>query len=309
LRRFSADQQQMIVAHELTHWRRRDPLWLTVSIVLQASLWFIPMMRAFAARLNWAQELACDQQVLAGRPQQQRQSYAAALVAQLKLQHLSYRAAPGFGASHATLANRIAQIRHNAGAHLHAVARLGVGASLLALLAASVVLQPAFAWRSAQAPQSARQAPVQPWLTPIDNFRVTGFYGVVSPLRPKAHGGIDLAAKTGTTVRAAAAGKVVEVSELHLGMRKFGKVVVLEHANNMRTMYMHLNSFLVLPGQSVAAGQAIAQSGATGTVTGPHLHFEVWQGAQRIDPQLMLANLDAHASAHALRERDQKADR
>ncbi|MET0322918.1 MAG: M56 family metallopeptidase, partial [Duganella sp.] len=86
LRSFSAEQQQMIVAHELHHWRARDPLWLGWSAAVRTLLWFNPATRWLHDKTAWAVELACDQRVLAGRPQQQRKQYAAALLGQWKMQ-------------------------------------------------------------------------------------------------------------------------------------------------------------------------------------------------------------------------------
>ncbi|WP_377704814.1 M56 family metallopeptidase [Pseudoduganella sp. UC29_71] len=118
LAQFDAQQQQLIVAHELTHWRRRDHVWLHASLLLQTLFWFNPAVRQMRVKLNWAQELACDQHVLAGRPAQQRQSYAAALVAQLKLQQAMASgggyagAASAFGgAGMAAVSDRIRLIR------------------------------------------------------------------------------------------------------------------------------------------------------------------------------------------------------
>eukprot|EP01034_Spumella_vulgaris_P027802 gene27802-34578_t len=68
LRSFDATQQQLIVEHELTHWRRRDLQWMSVGIVLQTLLWFNPFMRLLRSGLSWAQELGCDRDVLRGRP-------------------------------------------------------------------------------------------------------------------------------------------------------------------------------------------------------------------------------------------------
>jgi bla regulator protein BlaR1 len=91
LRTMDPLQRDLIVAHELMHWRRGDLWWLAACALLQALCWFNPAMRVLRARLVWAQELGCDRDVLRGRPQVQRKAYAAALVAQLRFQ---YQAAP-----------------------------------------------------------------------------------------------------------------------------------------------------------------------------------------------------------------------
>ena len=97
LRSFDPTQQQLIVEHELTHWRRRDLQWMSLAVVLQTLLWFNPFMRLLRNSLSWAQELGCDRDVLRGRPPAQRKAYAAALVAQLRLQRATPNTALAFG--------------------------------------------------------------------------------------------------------------------------------------------------------------------------------------------------------------------
>ena len=147
LRSFDAIQQQLIIEHELTHWRRGDLRWMTAALVLQTLFWFHPVMRLLRARLSWAQELGCDRDVLHGRAPVQRKAYAAALLAQLKLQHRPLHMALAFGGVSAdTFAARMALIRAPLQA-AHAVWMRGVAlAALLAVFAGNLALQPALAW-------------------------------------------------------------------------------------------------------------------------------------------------------------------
>lgn len=154
LRSFDPAQRQLIVEHELTHWRRRDLQWMGVGIALQTLLWFNPFMRLLRGSLSWAQELGCDRDVLRGRPPAQRKAYAAALVAQLRLQHATPGTALAFGGVCAsTLASRIALIREpaRAGGRRARAARLAALAGLACVFAASLAFQPALAWRVAPA--------------------------------------------------------------------------------------------------------------------------------------------------------------
>lgn len=315
LRQFDVQQQELIVAHELTHWRRRDQLWLHASLLLQALLWFNPVLRLLGKQLTWAQELSCDRQVLAGRPPQQRRSYAAALLAQLKAQQQYRPQGPGQayesmafgGAALESVAARVKQIRQSDLHPFGLPGKAALTAALLALLAASVLLQPAFAWRSAPPAGVAAPAPAAPavlpqWHLPVGEPRVSSFFGV-SRKSGKAHGGIDFAARTGTPVMATAAGTVIDSTDLYEGGVKYGSVIVIQHEGGLRTLYAHLDRRDVQAGDVVAAGQQIATSGASGRVTGPHLHLEVWQGGRQIDPQRLLAGLDAGAYKSALRSR------
>jgi murein DD-endopeptidase MepM/ murein hydrolase activator NlpD len=302
LRAFDVVQQQMIVAHELTHLRRQDPLWMAASIAAQTALWFNPAVRKLGERLTWAQELSCDQQVLAGRPQPQRKAYAAALVGQLKLQRGAFGAALAFGGISATsLTARMLMIRQGGAPALGRLARCSVIAGFGAMFAASLVLQPAFAWRMPDLP-SARPVAIA-WRSPLEHPRVSSFFGVLSPLRPTGHRGIDFVAKAGTPVAAAADGQVVSSADVDAGGAKYGKTIQIAHANGLRSVYAHLDRRLVAAGDVVKAGQLIGLSGATGKVTGPHLHFEVREGARSLNPESVMTGLDAHATASALRAR------
>jgi murein DD-endopeptidase MepM/ murein hydrolase activator NlpD len=96
----------------------------------------------------------------------------------------------------------------------------------------------------------------------------------------KFHTGIDFAADTGTPIYAADAGTVI-VAEWYGG---YGYAVVIDHGNQLSTLYGHCNELYVTQGQTVQKSQVIAAVGSTGFSTGPHLHFEVRRNGEPIDP-------------------------
>ncbi len=113
---------------------------------------------------------------------------------------------------------------------------------------------------------------------------------------PKApHSGMDLKAKLGHPVRASAAGRVVLADPLFYS----GKTVVIDHGLGLTTLYAHLSKFLVKTGDMVKKGQVIGKVGATGRVTGPHLHWALKFQNARIDPfSLVFLDLDAKLKLH-----------
>lgn len=95
------------------------------------------------------------------------------------------------------------------------------------------------------------------------------------------HGGLDIAVRTGTSVKAADGGKVV-TSGWH---NSYGYYIVIDHENGKQTYYAHNSKLLVRVGERVYQGQVIAKSGSTGNSTGPHCHFEVRVNGQRQNPR------------------------
>ena len=105
--------------------------------------------------------------------------------------------------------------------------------------------------------------------------------------RRKFHHGLDLRAKTGTTVYAAKSGKVIFVGRYG----GYGRLVIIKHDDGYTTRYGHLSRIKVNNGQKVKTNTVIGLSGNTGRSTGPHLHFEVRLKGQTIDPAKYLNRL------------------
>lgn len=114
-------------------------------------------------------------------------------------------------------------------------------------------------------------------------FRITSPFGYrVHPIlkKKKLHTGIDIGISSGKGIVAAQEGKVI-----HAGWYGgYGKVVMIDHGGGIVTLYAHNSSLSVKEGQQVNKGQAIAKAGSTGMSTGPHLHFEVRENGQYVDP-------------------------
>ena len=110
------------------------------------------------------------------------------------------------------------------------------------------------------------------------------------------HAGEDFASPEGTFVQAPNTGRVVLAHDLYFT----GNTIVIDHGLGLFSLLAHLSSFDVNLGDMVAVGQRLGSSGATGRVTGPHLHWAVRAAGARVDPQSLLSLLGPHGTAGAV---------
>jgi murein DD-endopeptidase MepM/ murein hydrolase activator NlpD len=119
-------------------------------------------------------------------------------------------------------------------------------------------------------------------LLPAEGPITSGFGWRIHPIlgTSRLHNGIDFGADYGSLIRAADNGVVIS-AEWTGG---YGNTVIIDHGNGLTTLYGHASELYVMAGQSVQKGQPVAAVGSTGLSTGPHLHFEVRQAGEPIDP-------------------------
>lgn len=103
-------------------------------------------------------------------------------------------------------------------------------------------------------------------------------------LFPRLHEGVDLDVPAGTPVRAMKDGRVRFAGE----RGGWGKVVIVDHAGKVTSVYGHLSRVDVRAGERVRGRQVVGLSGASGNAEGPHLHFEVWLDGRPADPVPLL---------------------
>jgi murein DD-endopeptidase MepM/ murein hydrolase activator NlpD len=125
-----------------------------------------------------------------------------------------------------------------------------------------------------------------PSIWPVNGLLMSHFGRRTDPFSGEGafHTGVDVSATSGTPVKVTADGTVVRAE--YSG--QYGRLVIIEHANNFQTYYAHLSRFAVVPGQSIRRGEVIGFSGATGRATSPHLHYEVRRGGIPINPSQYL---------------------
>jgi murein DD-endopeptidase MepM/ murein hydrolase activator NlpD len=141
---------------------------------------------------------------------------------------------------------------------------------------------------------SAFDLPLHPPLSPLPTARSFGSRRVFNGQPSNPHSGADFSADIGTPVLASADGTVVIADDHYFA----GNSVFIDHGDDFITMYFHLERIDVAEGQAVRRGEPIGTVGATGRVTGPHLHFGIrWHGA-RVDPAPLLADPESIPALH-----------
>lgn len=127
--------------------------------------------------------------------------------------------------------------------------------------------------------------PTGPIVRPVDRYTLTARFGQCSSHWANCHTGLDFAASTGTPVRAIMGGTVVWTT----WGGAYGNLTKIQHTNGVQSWYAHQVSRAVEVGDVVTAGQVIGRVGATGNVTGPHLHLEVRTKGTPVDPDRWLS--------------------
>ena len=122
-----------------------------------------------------------------------------------------------------------------------------------------------------------------------DSYYVTSTFGMrLHPILgyTRMHNGIDIGASYGTKIYASDGGVVITSEESY----SYGNYVMIAHGNGRYTLYAHMSQRLVSVDDVVAQGDVIGYVGATGYATGPHIHFEIYENDERVDPLQFFSN-------------------
>lgn len=273
-----------VIAHEMAHIQRWDDLWLRFQNFVQVLYFFHPVVWIAASRMNDERERVCDEMVLS-RNALSPHTYGRSLLAVLGL-GLGLRGRQSVPvASFANDKKRRFSMRIRYILNEKRVPRPLLSLTLalaLALLILPMADSGAHELRVESAPFPALRM-----THPLPQGKLTSGFGErTDPFNGQTvdHPGIDIAARAGVDVLAPADGTVEIAETKYSGGTHLGTVIIIDHGNGLKTFYAHLGNVGVEPGQSVRGQEPIAKVGSTGESTGPHLHFEVWESGNPVDP-------------------------
>lgn len=302
LRHFSDLQLRLVLRHEAAHLERSDPQRAGMMAIVGALLWFNPFVRRIAARVQMATELRCDAMALGGDAAAGR-SFAVAYLGALRLAGHGSAPRPVTALTHRDMAGHQLRLQHmlRGGntirtawpARVTVLAVLLVSGAVITVVQAAVLSPAPLPRLTALSSISATMAPAsishlaaagQRFSAPLAKVRINSHFGDNGGIRQRAHRGTDFAARVGTPVLAPADGVVSAATSHYPEGDQYGTVVVIDHGNGWQSLFAHLDSTELQPGQRVRRGDLVARSGRSGRVTGPHLHWELLFNGERVDP-------------------------
>ncbi len=306
--------RQAVLLHEQTHIRRGDPLTKPLFYAAVCLHWFNPLAWLAFRGFERDMEAACDEAAVQDRPLPERSAYCETLL-QFAVQGQRVPGSLTFGQG--SVKGRIVHLLHyrRLGAGALAVCIAVVGLCFAAcMVRPELSAQPETTTATPESPATAETA--QPAETPAPVVQTSALptlsdaansprflcpvdYKYISRFRSDedGHRGDDLCADEGTEIYAAADGVVLAAQEHY----SWGNFVEIDHgtdADGLRwvTLYAHMKSCAVVPGQTVTAGQVIGYLGHTGNVTGNACHFEMMANGVLTEPRYFTAYTGSDAA-------------
>jgi len=275
-------QCYLLIEHELTHVKRHDPKLVLIFRFIAGLFWFNPFLQIFEKRFLQSMEMNCDSEVIRAYPKLKLE-YAQALLASLKFSKnstenrlMAYFSGPGFQ-------KQDFEIRIRQAMGKSTPVNYGMGYRFSLFLLFSFIGFTAIAAKPHTPAQTINIASETSFVPVSDGYISSGYEDISAFRGNRPHKALDFAAATGTEVVASFSGTVLiaDDSTLH---QNYGKVVLIEHKEQLQSLYAHLDTINVKAGQFISAGSKLGTVGSTGRTTGPHLHFEVLKEGKRANP-------------------------
>lgn len=270
-----------VIAHEMAHIRRLDDVWLRCLAMVRILFFYVPWLRWCLRAVEEEREKSCDALVIQSGAMSPAR-YGKSLLSVLKLRVEGPPFTPALSGRNRGLAQRLRMLSN------YRRKPIRFRFHLMPLLVLAGMLLPLATAKNPTLPIAEEN---NTWLMPLPQARVSSAFGPrIHPFKGKKvwHKGVDLVAPRGTLITVPADGVVLTASKTFEAGANYGTVVVLAHSNDLVTVYAHLDSFFVKEGQKVEAGAALGTVGMTGQTTAPHLHLEIWQRGEMVNPKRFL---------------------
>ena len=277
---FSDNELKCIVAHELNHYKRNHHIFYIIFNILERIHWFNPIIKLAFKTIKQDLEIITDNSVL--KTNITVKEYCMAILKITELCNLKENKMPSICSGKKEIERRIIQMKNNNIKNsIFIIVATILAVSVLTISFASDKVTKAnneniemIGEIFSELDKQEEIIPKVEYIVPIEYTNVSLPFGTrIHPITKEemTHTGIDLAAKEGTKVKAAASG-VVEVATFD---NEKGNYVEIKHIDGSVSSYHHGSTILVEVGDSVQVGEEIMIVGKTGNATGTHLHFEV----------------------------------
>jgi hypothetical protein len=259
-----------IIEHEKLHGRAYHTLDLIATELFVAFLWFNPFVYFFRRDLKSVHEFQIDNSLLKGDVK--KSNYLKQMLNNLECSNKAVGFCNNFNGS--TIKKRIEMIMKDKSSKW----KLGRYLFLLPLIS---LMTMSFSGKANNEGSIPSVSPIK-----VGEYdKISSEYGMrIHPItrEKKFHYGVDFAAKTGTPVIATANGIVTKVIFLE---NSYGKLVEIDHGNGFLTRYAQMSEYAVKEGDKVKKGDVVGSVGESGRSTGPHLHYEVLNDGENVNPQ------------------------
>lgn len=281
-----------ILLHELCHIKRRDVFLNVINKTLMCIHFFNPIIVWSLKRMTIDCESACDEMVLEHINIEEHKSYAYTLINLISSSRFKQNTLNLAFCKKKDIVRRLEMINK--------YKKISLSRKLSSALVAGVIISLALISPLAVAEDEVTidadmKATVEKtidleektelsFIRPLESGTITSYYG--SHFNDsKFHEGVDIGAKDGSDIVASESGKVVYID---LNESRYGKMLVIEHKDNIKTLYAQCSEILVNVDDIIKKGDLIAKVGSSGKSTGPHLHFGLLKDDKAIDPKLMM---------------------
>jgi murein DD-endopeptidase MepM/ murein hydrolase activator NlpD len=300
LRDIPYNHLESIIAHEMAHIRRFDELWMLIQNSLQILYFFHPVVWIANSRISFYRECICDHMVL-NQHKISAETYGNSLLTILKTNLFGsdcLKTVSGLGNQRKQFSSRIQNLK---GANtMRKNSRI---VFLLAYCFLGIFLLPMAQGRlktsdSEKATKTGSQCAEKKTediqniqielINPVPGSKIAAHFGpLIDPFthQERFHNAVDLRAFEGTEILASADGTVLIAESSYEKDKGYGKHILIDHGDGLKTQYAHLSEVLVEKGQSIRQGECIGKVGNTGKSTGPHLHFELLKEDTPLDPE------------------------